>query len=244
MRLHVLNSNSEGNCYLFTDNEGNTLIVECGVKFNKIKEALNFDFSKVVGCIVTHEHGDHCKGVKDAVKFGLDIYATAGTIRGFKFESYRLHPVQIGVKTSLGPYDVIAFEVHHDTLEPCGFLIRHSEMGTTLFLTDTIYCDYSFPGLTNVLIEANYSQDIIDEKLASNRFLRNRVIQSHMSLETTISTLKANDLRKVNNIVLIHLSDRNSDARVFKQRIEEAALKTVTIATAGLVIENFNETPF
>lgn len=244
MRLHVLNSNSDGNCYLFTDNEGKTLIVELGMKFDKIKQALDFDFSNVVGALVTHEHGDHCKGVKDATRFGLNVYASPGTIKGFKIESYRLKPIIKNKIFSVGPYDIIAFDVHHDTLEPCGFLIRHAEMGTTLFLTDTIYCDFRFPGLNNVLIEANYSQDIIDEKLIDNRFLRNRVVQSHMSVETAIKTLKANDLTKVNNIVLIHLSDRNSDAKVFKQRIEDATLKTVTIASAGLVIENFNLTPF
>ncbi|MNL90041.1 hypothetical protein D3C87_2207830 [compost metagenome] len=65
-----------------------------------------------------------------------------------------------------------------------------------------------------------------------------------MSVETCLETLQANDLRAVNNIVLIHLSDRNSDAKVFKQRIEDATLKTVTIATAGLTIDNFNITPF
>lgn len=244
MQLKILGSSSEGNCYLFTDNSANTLIVECGIRFDFIKKALNFDISKVCGCIVTHEHSDHCKGVRDAVKFGLNIYATPGTIKGFKFESYRLHAINKNTKFSIGPFDVIAFDVHHDTFEPCGFLIRHEEMGTTLFLTDTIYCDYKFPGLTNILIEANYSQDIIDEKLKENRFLRNRVIQSHMSVETAIKTLKANDLSKVNNIVLIHLSDRNSDAKVFKQRIEDATLKTVTIATSGLTIQNFNTTPF
>ncbi len=244
MRLNIINSNSEGNCYLFTDNEGNTLIVECGVRFEKIKHALNFDLSKVVGCIITHEHGDHCKGVKDVVKFGIDVYASAGTIQGFKIQSHRFNPIIKNKKFSIGPFDIIGFDVHHDVIEPLGFLIRHNEMGTTLFLTDTIYCDYKFPGLTNVLIEANYSQDIIDRQLAENQFLRNRVLKSHMSVETAIKTLKANDLTKVNNIVLIHLSDRNSDAKIFKKRIEDATLKTVTIATSGLVLENFNIYPF
>ncbi|SMG31901.1 MBL fold metallo-hydrolase [Sphingobacterium psychroaquaticum] len=244
MRLHIINSNSDGNCYLFTDNEGNTLIVECGVRFEKIKQALNFDLSRVVGSLVTHEHGDHCKGAKDAVKAGIDVYATVGTIKGLKFESHRLIAIPKGKAFNLGPFSVIAFDTHHDVNEPCGFLIKHEEMGTTLFLTDTIYCDFSFCGLNNILIEANYSQDIIDEKLSGNRFLRNRVIQSHMSIETCIETLKANDLRAVNNIVLIHLSDRNSDAKVFKQRIEDATLKTVSIATAGLTLENFDLLPF
>ena len=179
------------------------------------------------------------KGVKDAVKSGIDIYATSGTIKGFKFDHHRFNAVKKGGIYKLGPFDVIAFDTHHDVNEPCGFLIKHPEMGTTLFLTDTIYCNYQFTGLNNILIEANYSQDIIDEKLSGNRFLRNRVIQSHMSVETCLETLQANDLRAVNNIVLIHLSDRNSDAKVFKQRIEDETLKTVTIATAGLTIDNY-----
>ncbi|MBE8712561.1 MBL fold metallo-hydrolase [Sphingobacterium hungaricum] len=244
MKLHIINSNSDGNCYLFTDNKGETLIVECGVRFERIKQALKFNLENVVGCIITHEHGDHCKGVKDAVKAGIDVYATAGTIAGFRFIHHRFNPMTKGSIYKLGSFNIIAFDTHHDVNEPCGFLIKHEEMGTTLFLTDTIYCDYSFPGLNNVLIEANYSQDIIAEKLAGNRFLRNRVIQSHMSVETCIETLKANDLRAVNNIVLIHLSDRNSDAKIFKQRIEDATLKTVTVATAGLTIDNFNIHPF
>jgi len=244
MRLHVISSSSAGNCYLFTDNGGNTLIVECGVRFELIKRALDFNLAAVVGVCVTHEHGDHSKGVIGAVDAGLDIWATAGTLRAFGFHSYRFNPMAIGTAYHIGPFAVIAFDTLHNTTEPCGFLIRHPEMGTTLFLTDTTYCEYRFPDLTNILIEANYSQDIIDTTLADKKFLRDRVINDHMSVETCISTLQANDLRKVNNIVLIHLSDRNSDARQFQQAIEAATCKTVTVATAGLTINNFNLHPF
>lgn len=244
MQLHILNSNSDGNCYIFKDDQGKILIVECGVKFKDLKIALDFDYSNVVGCIVTHEHGDHAKGVKDAALSGINVYATNGTIVGINFPSHNIHPLNKYENINLGPYKILAFDTNHDTREPCGFLIHHQEMGNTLFLTDTTYCDYTFDGLTNILIECNYSKDIIDDKLSSNDFLRNRVIQSHMSVETAIKTLKANDLSQVNNIVLIHLSDRNSDASMFKKMIEKATGKTVTIAMTGLRIFNFNKTPF
>src|SRR5690606_6092668 len=172
----VINSNSAGNCYLFTDDKGNTLIVECGERFERIKRALDFNLSSVVGVCVTHEHGDHSKGVAAAVESGLDVYATAGTLRAFGFHSYRFNPMAIGIPYHIGPFDVIAFDTHHNTTEPCGFLIRHPEMGTTLFLTDTTYSDYVFPELTNILIEANYSEDIIDATLSDKKFLRDRVI--------------------------------------------------------------------
>jgi ribonuclease BN (tRNA processing enzyme) len=70
------------------------------------------------------------------------------------------------------------------------------------------------------------------------------VIESHMSLSTCKDLLKANDLSQVNNIVLIHLSDGNSDAKRFEAEVQEVTGKTVHVANAGLVIENFNKQPF
>jgi len=75
------------------------------------------------------------------------------------------------------------------------------------------------------------------------KFLHDRVITSHMSLDNCKGMLGANDLTAVNNIVLIHLSDGNSDARRFKKEVEEQTGKTVHVAEAGMVLD-FNKTPF
>jgi hypothetical protein len=64
-----------------------------------------------------------------------------------------------------------------------------------------------------------------------------------MSLDTCIGFLRKNDLSKVNNIVLIHLSDGNSDEKLFKSEVENATGKTVTVADNGTVIQ-FKKTPF
>jgi hypothetical protein len=64
-----------------------------------------------------------------------------------------------------------------------------------------------------------------------------------MSFETCREELLANDLRAVNSIVLIHLSDLNSNADEFREGIREATGKTVYIAQKGMKIE-FNKTPF
>jgi hypothetical protein len=64
-----------------------------------------------------------------------------------------------------------------------------------------------------------------------------------MSLDTCIKTLKANDLSLVNNIVLIHLSDSNSNEIEFKKEVKQATGKTVTVANNGISID-FNKTPF
>ena len=73
------------------------------------------------------------------------------------------------------------FDVKHDVAEPLGFLIEHEECGLVLFLTDSYYSEYTFPGLNNIIVEANYDQRILDQRLANGedpKFLRDRVIVS------------------------------------------------------------------
>ena len=44
-----------------------------------------------------------------------------------------------------------------------------------------------------------------------------------MEIDTTLEFLRANDLSKVNNIVLLHLSDGNSNVPDFQKRVKELA---------------------
>lgn len=245
MQLIILNSNSAGNCYLLEASNGETLIIELGVRFDKIKRALGYDLKKVAGAIVTHDHLDHSKAIDDALKAGISVYTSEGTHEAMNIlYHHRAHVIE-GQKM-IGMFKVKPFDVKHDAREPLGFLIHHPECGNVLFLTDSYYCEYTFRDLNNIIIEANYSQEILDRRLEEGvnpKFLRDRVITSHMSLATCKQTLQANDLSKVNNIMLIHLSDRNSNATQFQREVQEATGKTVHIADAGVIIP-FNKTPF
>lgn len=247
MRLIIIGSNSLGNSYIL-ENDQEALLIECGVQFARIKQAMNFNLRKVVGCIVSHEHKDHCKAVQEVLAAGIDVWASAGSHQAMGTKSnHRAKTTRDGDRFKVGSFSVQPFEMKHDCAEPIGFLIHHAETGTVLFLTDSYYTEHTFKGLNNVIIEANYCQAILDKRVADGanpRFLRDRVIESHMSLKTCKETLQANDLTAVNNIVLIHLSDGNSDSRRFKREVEEQTGKRVYVAQAGMVIENFNKTPF
>ena len=48
-----------------------------------------------------------------------------------------------------------------------------------------------------------------------------RLVRSHMSLEHLIMTLKANDLSRVRQIYLLHLSANNSDERRCREEIQK-----------------------
>jgi len=246
MQLTVLNSGSKGNCYLLTSSSCETLIIEAGVKISTVKQALDFDLDNISGCIVTHEHLDHSKGMRDYLVAGIDVYTSQGTIDAKKIKHHRLHAIETKTPNKIGSYKVIAFDVIHDCNQPYGFLINHPECGNVLFITDSAYVSYKFPNLNQVIIEANYSLKKIQEKVYSGaimEFLHNRIINSHMSIETACDILQATDLKAVNNIMLIHLSDSNSDARMFKNVVSDTTGKNVHIADKGLKI-NFSLTPF
>lgn len=246
MQLQVINSNSAGNAYILS-NDKEALLIECGVLWEKIKQAIGYQISKIAGCIVTHEHKDHCKAVGQVLGAGINVWATVGTHMAMGTDKHhRAKAVKQGYEFTIGSFTVKAFEVKHDAADPVGYLISHPECGTVLFLTDSYYCEYNFIGLNNIIIEANYCQQILDKRVADGmnpKFLRDRVITSHMSLDTCKQTLQAYDLSQVNNVVLIHLSDGNSHAARFKREVEEVTGKTVFVADAGMKIP-FNKQPF
>jgi phosphoribosyl 1,2-cyclic phosphodiesterase len=247
MKLIVIGSNSQGNSYIL-QNEDEAIIIECGVKIADIKKALRFNLSKVKGCLISHDHLDHCKSAKEIIAAGINIHATVGTLKAIGIHGHhRARPILEEKMFAVGNFKIIPFHVKHDAEQPVGFLISHPETGVVLFVTDTYYLPNTFTGLNNIIIEANYCQQILDERLAagmSPEFLRNRIFKSHMSLDTCKEALKANDLSRVNNIVLIHLSDGNSCEARFQKEIAAQTGKRVHVAKAGLVIENFNKQPF
>lgn len=247
MELKILGSSSAGNCYVF-DNGKEALVVECGISFKEVKKAVNFDISRIVGCLVSHEHGDHAKEVQKFIDARIPVYMSSGTAESLSLnKNNRLLATMVDCGIyHVGNFTVQAFNVQHDCAEPFGFLIHHPETGMVLFATDTYYLAYTFRNLNNILIECNYRLDILENNIASGcvpDITRDRTIKSHMSFDTCKETLLANDLSAVNNIVLIHLSNGNSNACEFQQGIHEATGKTVHVADKGVTL-NFNNTPF
>lgn len=245
MKLKVLGSSSKGNCYLL-ESENETLIIECGISFKDIKIALDFNLRNVVGCLVTHCHGDHSKAVKDLSKSGINVYSSSGTFEALKITGIRLVIIEAFEQFKVGGFTVMPFDVHHDVVEPLGFLINHKDIGTIIFATDTSYLEYRFKELTNILIECNYSEKILLENMANGSVDSStgvRVASTHMSFENCKEMIKANNNPKLKNIVLLHLSDGNSNAKEFKEQIYKLTNKAVYVADKGLEIELNKEAP-
>ena len=227
-----LASGSQGNCYRIDD--GSTpLLLECGIPYKEIQKGLVFTVSEIVGVLVSHEHQDHCKALKDIMKAGIDCYISAGTAEALGLFGHRINIIKARQQFRIGTWTILPFETQHDAAEPLGFLLANQYGEKLLYATDTFYIRYRFQGLTHIAVECNYSLDILRANVEAGLVepaQKNRIIQSHFSLENVKEFLKANDLSRIHEIWLLHLSNDNSDAERFKREIQELTGKMVFIA--------------
>jgi phosphoribosyl 1,2-cyclic phosphodiesterase len=232
MICRVLGSSSSGNCYII-ENEQSILIIEAGIPLKDVLPVIDFNVSKIIGVLSSHIHGDHSRYIPDYLFRSIPVYGPEEVTKVYKTKI-----VQHKKTFQLGNFRIMPFELKHDA-QCLGFLIQHPKMGKLLFATDTYYVPYKFKGLNHILIELNYSKDIINDNVSKGYvplIQYKRVLSSHMELETAKKMLKANDLSQVTNILLMHLSDKNSDAKLFKKEIESVTGRPVYIADKELEI--------
>ncbi|MFA5378494.1 MAG: MBL fold metallo-hydrolase [Dehalococcoidia bacterium] len=241
MNLNVISTGSHANLYALHAGD-QTLLLDAGVSGRKLINSMP-DWNSVCGCLVTHEHADHSRGVPDLLRMGVPVYASQGTIEAIRVDAdlTRLKRIQALLTFTVGEFTVLPFSTKHDAAEPLGFIVRYEPtQETLLYCTDSYYLPHTFPGINYWLVECNYIEDIINQRLAESpetAFLRKRLMTSHMSLRRLLDALKANDLSKTRMIILVHLSDSNSDERQMVSSIHaQTGIETVA-ATNGAVIE-------
>lgn len=249
MQFRCLGSGSSGNCYLL-ENDRECLVLEAGLPFKEVKIALGFNTEKIVGLIVTHEHGDHAKYISDYAKAGIEVCMSMGTADSIKDDFITIMIVKSGYWYQLGGFTVTPFPVVHDAAEPFGYVIRHQEIGTLLFASDTEYIKQNFLKLklNHIMVECNYSQKIIDSRMQQGetvKGLRDRILQSHMELETCKEFIRQNKTAMLDNIILLHLSDGNSNEQQFIQEIQDVTGERVNVFAADKGLEiNLDIIPF
>jgi phosphoribosyl 1,2-cyclic phosphodiesterase len=165
-----------------------------------------------------------------------------GTLKTMEsIKNHRLIPVISGMQFDVADFTILPFDAEHDSAQPLGFLIQYRPTREKLlYLTDTYYCKYRFTGLNYIMVECNYCKDILDRNIESgliDEAMKRRLMESHMSLEHCKQFLSANDLSKCQKIILIHLSQGNSDAARMVQEIHDLTGIETVVADPGLQVE-------
>jgi len=230
--LTILGSESLGNCYIL-DSGTSVLIIEAGIRWQLVKQALGYDLTRVAGCIVTHRHGDHFKFARDYAGGGINIYSSSATMQGFS-PPHRAYVFKPNHRYMVGEYSVIPFAVPHD-VPTFGYVIDHPACGRVLFVTDASYIPGSFGKINHLMIEANYSDE--DKQ-------NDRAIGRHMALDTCVDLIRQFNTTATYNVILLHLSASNSNADRFRDTIQSIVPAAgVHIADKGLQV-NLSNNPY
>lgn len=228
MDIKVIASGSSGNAYIIWDGK-TRLLLDAGISFKRIQVGCGFRTSSIDACLVTHRHGDHAAAIPKLLQRGMTVYSNADVAGIYP----GVQSVEARKEFHVGTLRILPFEAEHDI--PCyGYQVASEETGEKLvYITDSAYVKYTFSGLTHIMIEANYAQEIIIDNARKERiplYLAERVIETHMSIETLLELLRANNMSKVRQIYLLHLSDGNSDAEAFKRQVQQETGAEVYIA--------------
>lgn len=244
MRLNVIGSSSIGNCYLLEDSNGEKLMIECGMTYSDIKKGSHYDLSNLSGVLVSHSHKDHSKAAFNLAQSGHKIYMSEGcrnnTLEKETYWFYAVNIIKSEETYQVGSFSVMPFGVVHDAEETLNFLIHHNETGTICFITDTAHVPYRFENISTWMIEANYSSSMLQEMIDSGRIKYNevsRVTKNHMSLEMATEVVRVHGTDKLKNVVIIHMSDRNSYEDYFKQYFSERTGIMPYLAGKGMEIK-------
>jgi phosphoribosyl 1,2-cyclic phosphodiesterase len=243
MKLIVINSNSSGNSYAL-DAGGEILLLEAGCKMAEVKRHIDYRLSDVVGCCLSHRHGDHAKYATEYARFGVQVFCNQNVADHKQFPYGRCRILQAGDTASAGGFRFTPVTLYHD-VPNFGYLIFHADMGTLFFASDTYKMDFDLVNVDHWLIEANYDDRILRANIEDGRIDRaqaNRLMLSHMSLDNTVRYLKScfsagQGSALAKTITLCHLSERNSDPDLFRQTIAGAFGIPTYVARKGLTVE-------
>ena len=228
MLVKTTSTGSKGNNYALISVE-DVLLLECGVPAKDMLKTIDYQTSKVVGCLLSHEHGDHAKYIKQYMQYGVKVYGSDEVQSNIELiYGEKIEGIKRMNRKKLGSFSVIPFRVPHGETDCDGWLIDSPE-GKLLFITDAEYCPYDFSkmNINYGLIECNYSMDNIS--FEHDEVKNRRVVQTHMEVQTCKRLIQSINSESLRSIGLIHLSAKNGNPQRFRDEIRSVVDSDVNV---------------
>lgn len=231
-----LNSGSNGNCY-YVGSHSDAVLIDAGISCRETERRMGqagLSIKKVRAIFVSHEHGDHIKGVSTlANKYQLPVYITPLTAkRGPILIKHLSRPFTTHEPVTVGNLTVQPFAKQHDASDPHSFIV--SGNGVTVGVITDIGTACSqvvnyFKRCHAVFLESNYDEDLLE----SGRYplhLKNRIRggQGHLSNRQALELFTTHRPPFMTHVLLSHLSKENNDpelaVRLFTPHANGAAI--------------------
>lgn len=219
MRVSVLASGSGGNAILVWC--GNTrLLVDAGLSGRELArrlELVGVAPEEVSDIVVTHDHGDHTKGMGVfARRFGSRLHLTAPTLdacAGRLRGDERVSLYETGRSFVVGDVRVDPFLTVHDAADPAGIALVDEGTGVRLGIaTDlgrtTASARHALAGSAMLVLESNHDPVLLHQSRYPAA-VRNRIASSHGHLSNEDAAGLAVELLHpgLRVVVLAHLSE-------------------------------------
>lgn len=220
-----LNSGSNGNCY-YVGNNRDAVLIDVGISCRETEKRMKqvgLSMKTVKAIFVSHEHGDHIKGVSTlANKYDLPVYITAGTAKnGPILIKHISKTFTANEPVAIGELWVTPFTKQHDAVDPHSFIISNN--GTTV----GVFTDIGAPckQLTRyfkkchaAFLEANYDEEML-ENGTYPLHLKNRIRgdQGHLSNRQALELFTRHRPPFMTHLLLSHLSKENNEPQLVEQ---------------------------
>ena len=227
LQVAALGSGSAGNSLLIRSAD-TLLLVDCGFTLKETTArmaALGVTPDALDAVLVTHEHGDHLKGVGPlSRRHGVPVWLTHGTYHGARDRRFaEVHLFHAHEPFLIGDIEVDPFPTPHDAAESCQFVFA---AGETRFatVTDLGACTPhvrgKLEGVNGLVVECNYDLEMLrNGPYPAQLQARIRGDWGHLGNEQAGELLAGLDHDSLSCILLGHLSERNNS--------DAAALATV-----------------
>lgn len=242
MSLYItsLNSGSNGNCY-YVGSHTDAVLIDVGISCRETEKRMKqvgLSMKTVKAIFVSHEHGDHIKGVSTlANKYNLPVYITDQTAnRGPRLIKHLSKTFTADEPVLLGELMITPFSKQHDAADPHSFIVTHKGITVGVFTDIGIVCKqviHYFKQCHAVFLEANYDE-ILLENGKYPLHLKNRIRggQGHLSNRQALELFTNHRPAFMTHLLLSHLSKENNSPELAEQLFKQHTTGTSIIVAS------------
>lgn len=215
----LLGSGSSGNSTLVSDGSRHVL-VDIGLSARETTRRLltcGLGPEHISAIVVSHEHGDHCRGVYPfAKRLDIPLFMTERAYKasGMALDPGRVERIDAGVPFDVYGLEFTPFTVPHDAADPIGLCISKNgvKLGIVLdlgYISNLVV--ERLKGCDAIVLESNHDLNML--KVGPYPWsLKQRVMsrRGHLSNDAVAEYLTNGFDGKARHVVLAHLSKKNN----------------------------------
>jgi len=206
-------------------------MIDCGFSIKETcrrLEQIQSPPEEIDALLVTHEHGDHSRGVmRFCRRYHIPVWASRGTSRYFENDSFEVETINVHQSFVIGDITIQPVAVPHDAREPCQYIFGHQQYSLGV-LTDvgeiTPHVVEAYGQCHALLLEFNHDLDMLwngEYAVPLKRRVAGRL--GHLNNQQSCDLLKSLLPGSLRFVMAAHLSESNNSEEIVEQQLSDIA---------------------